>query len=75
MVATIRIEPDMQRRFHELAEATHRPESEIVREALASYLEADRHYVEVLRRRVDSADRGEFASDEETEAFFAKHGE
>ena len=74
MVATIAIEPDMQRQFRELAEETHRPEAEIIREALADYLKADRHYVEVLRQRIESADRGEFASDEEAEAFFAKYG-
>lgn len=75
MVATIAIEPDMQRQFHQLAEETHRPEAEIIREALAGYLAADRHYVDVLRQRIESADRGEFASDEEVKAFFAKHGE
>jgi len=72
MAATIAIEPDMQRQFHQLAEETHRPETEIIREALAGYLAADRHYTQILRQRIESADRGEFASDEEADAFFAK---
>jgi predicted transcriptional regulator len=75
MGATIAIEPDMQRQFHQLAEETHRPETEIIREALASYLAADGRYVDILRQRIESADRGEFASDEEVQAFFAQHGE
>jgi predicted transcriptional regulator len=75
MVATIAIEPDMQRQFHRLAEETHRPEAEIIKEALSGYLAADRHYVEVLRQRIESADRGEFADDDEVNVFFAKHGE
>ena len=69
------IEQDMQRQFHKLAEETHRTESEIIREALASYLAADRRYVEVLRQRIAAADRGEFASEEDVEAFFAARGE
>lgn len=75
MVATIAIEPDRQRQFHQLAEEMHRPATEIIREALASYLAADRHYVEILRRRIESANRGMFASEEEADAFFAKYGD
>lgn len=57
MVATIAIEPEMLRQFHQLAEEAQRPETEIIREALAGYLAADRRYVEVLRQRIESADR------------------
>lgn len=39
------------------------------------YNAADHHYAEVLRQRIAAADRGEFASDEEVEAFFAERGE
>ena len=75
MIESMIIEQDMQRQFHKLAEETHRTESEIIREALASYLAADRRYVEVLRQRIAAADRGEFASEEDVEAFFAARGE
>lgn len=67
------IEQDMQQKFHQLAEETHRAESEIIHEALAGYLSADQHYVEVLKQRIAAADRGEFASEEEVKAFFAEH--
>ena len=69
------IEQEMQRQFHQLAKETHRTESEIIHEALAGYLAADHHYVEVLRQRIAAADRGEFASENEVEAFFAERGE
>lgn len=62
----------MQRQFHQLAEETHRTESDIIHEALSGYLAADRHYVEILKQRVLAAERGEFASDNEVEAFFAE---
>ena len=66
------IEQDMQQKFHRLAEETHRAESEIIHEALAGYLSADQHYVEVLKQRIAAADRGEFASEEEVKAFFSE---
>lgn len=62
-------------RFHELAEATHRSEEEIINEALTGYLAADRRYAEILAARIGAADRGEFASEAEVARFFAEHGE
>ena len=69
------IEKEMQRQFHQLAKETHRTESEIIHEALAGYLAADHHYVEVLKQRIAAADRGEFASENEVKAFFAERSE
>lgn len=66
------IEQKMQQQFHQLATETQRTESDLIHEALAGYLAADRHYVEVLKLRIAAADRGEFASDAEVEAFFAE---
>ena len=66
------IEQEMQQQFHQLAEETRRTESEIIHEALAGYLAAERHCVEVLKQRIAAADRGEFASDIDVKAFFAE---
>lgn len=75
MIEPMMIEQEMQRQFHQLAEETHRTESEVIHEALAGYLAADRHYVQVLRQRIAAADRGEFASEKEVEAFFAERSD
>lgn len=69
------VAPEVLDRFHELAEATHRSEEEIINEALTGYLAADRRYAEILAERVAAADRGEFASEAEVTRFFAEHGE
>lgn len=69
------VAPEVLERFHELAEATHRDEAEIINEALTGYLVADRRYAETLAARVEAADRGEFASEKEIARFFADHGE
>ncbi len=67
------IEQEMQRQFHQLAEETHRTEADIIQEALTGYLTSDRRYVEALQQRIAAADRGEFANDNEVEAFFAEN--
>jgi predicted transcriptional regulator len=69
------VAPEVLDRFHELAKATHRSETEIINEALIGYLTADRRYVETLAERIAAADRGEFASEEEVARFFAEHAE
>ncbi len=53
------ITPEVLDRFHDLAEATHRSETEIINEALTGYLTADRRYVEILAESVAAADRGD----------------
>ena len=75
MIESLIIEQEMQRQFHQLAKETHRTESEIIHEALAGYLAADQHYVEVLKQRIAAADRGEFADDSEVKTFFAERDE
>ena len=71
----IAIEDTLLERFHRLAAETHRTETDIINDALASYLDVDESYVRVLRSRLDSANRGEFASDEEVDKFFSAHGD
>jgi predicted transcriptional regulator len=67
------VAPEVLERFHELAEATHRSDAEVIGEALTSYLAADRRYVATLSERLAAAERGEFASAETVERFFADH--
>lgn len=69
------VAPELLDRFHELAKATHRSETEIINEALTGYLTADRRYVEILAERIAAADRRGFASEEEVTRFFAEHAE
>lgn len=75
MMMLLLIEPEIQQQFHQLAVDTKRTESEVIHEALTSYLAADYHYLAVLRQRIAAADRSEFASEREVELFFADRGE
>ncbi len=69
----IAVAPEVLERFHELAAATQRSDADLIGEALTSYLAADRHYLATLTERIAAANRGEFASDEVVEHFFAEH--
>ena len=71
----IAVAPELLEGFHELAQVTHRSDAEVINEALASYLSADRRYVSILAERINAANRGEFASDEAVALFFANHAE
>lgn len=72
---TLHINPDLQARFETLAHTTHRNSEELVNEALEAYLETDRLYCATINERIAQAKRGEFASDQEIEAFFARHAD
>lgn len=58
----IAIKDKLLERFHLPARETHRSEAEIINEASSNYLDRDTLYVEVLRQRLEAANRGEFAS-------------
>jgi len=73
MTATLEIRPELQAQLDSLAMETHRSESELVNEALESYLQRTRLYITRLKQRI--ADAGQFAPDHEMERFFLTHGE
>jgi predicted transcriptional regulator len=75
MTATLEIRSDLQTKLGSLANEMHRSESELVNEALESYLQRTQLYITKLKQRVAEADAGQFASDEEMESFFLTHGE
>lgn len=71
----IAIEDSLLERFHRRASETQRPEADIIKEALSNYLNNDAQYAEILRQRMESADRGEFASEQEVSHFFTTLGD
>lgn len=75
MTTTLEIRSDLQAKLGSLANEMHRSESELVNEALESYLQRTQLYIAKLKQRVAEADAGQFASDEDMEKFFITHGE
>ena len=48
--STIDISSEIKAQIDELAAATHREVTDLINEALASYIAANRHYAEVSKR-------------------------
>ncbi len=65
MAATLEIRPDLQSRLGSLATETQRSESELINEALESYLQRTQLYITKLKQRVAEADAGKFVTDGE----------
>lgn len=67
---TIRIEDDTRDRLDKLAEATQRSRSFLAAEAIRDYVDLNEWQVGEIRKALEEADRGEFASDTEVKQFF-----
>ena len=70
---TLEIRPDLKIQLDHLAEEIHRSESELANEAVSLYLAQQRRIIGRIHEGLAQAQRGEFATDEEMEAFFACH--
>jgi predicted transcriptional regulator len=69
----VRLEPALRQKLTVLAEATKRDEEELVSEAIANYLDLQAWQHARIEQAIAAADRGEFASSEDTERVFNKY--
>ncbi|ODU37850.1 MAG: hypothetical protein ABS92_14060 [Thiobacillus sp. SCN 63-374] len=70
----VRLPADLKNRLETYAQLVGRSQAMVASEALADYLAWRVPQVEALKQAIAAADRGEFASDSEVEAFFKRHG-
>jgi predicted transcriptional regulator len=63
---------DIRDRLDALAETQRRDRSFLINEAIEQYLELNDWQEARIRAGIEEADRGEFATEEEVEAVFAK---
>jgi predicted transcriptional regulator len=71
---TVRLPADLAGQLEKLVQATGRNKSAITIAALRDYVEAEAWQIRDIEEGIAEADRGEFASDDEVNAFFAKYG-
>jgi RHH-type transcriptional regulator, rel operon repressor / antitoxin RelB len=69
---TARIPVEDKERLDALAESTGRTKAFLVARAIHEYLQNQSWQIEEIRKAVDEAEAGDFASDEEAEAVFAR---
>lgn len=70
----VRIPEALYGQIEELAQATARSKSFLAIEALKSYVESESWQVRDIQAGIEEADAGDFASQEEVAATFAKYG-
>ena len=70
----VRVPINVFNQLDELATATARTKSFVTVEALSSYLEAQAWQVKEVQDAILEADSGDFATDEQVNAVFAKYG-
>jgi predicted transcriptional regulator len=72
---TLEIRSDLKIQLDHLAEESHRSESDLANEALTLYLAQQRRITARIQEGLAQTQRGEFVTDEEMEAFFARYTE
>ena len=70
---TLEIRPDLKMQLDHLAEEIHRSQSELANEAVTLYLAQQHRILGRIQEGLAQAQRGEVVTDEEMEAFFARH--
>lgn len=70
---TLQIRPELKIQLDHLAEEIHRSESELANEAVTLYLAQQRRIIGRIQEGLSQAQRGEFVTDKEMEAFFARY--
>jgi predicted transcriptional regulator len=71
--STLEIRPELKLQLDVLAEEIHRSESDLANEAVSLYLAQQRRIIGQIQEGLSQAQRGEFVSDEEMEAFFKRY--
>jgi RHH-type rel operon transcriptional repressor/antitoxin RelB len=70
----VRVPEDLYSQIEALATATARTKSFVMVEALKGYVESESWQIQDIHEGIREADAGQFASPEEVNAVFAKHG-
>jgi predicted transcriptional regulator len=69
---TFRIDRDKKVALEAIAKGVNRDRSYILNEAIDAYLEMHQWQIEEIQKGIAEADAGDFASDEEVKAIFAR---
>lgn len=70
----VRLPEDLYNQIEALARATARTKSFLAIDALTSYVERESWQIRDIHEGIQEADAGEFATDDQVKAVFAKYG-
>jgi predicted transcriptional regulator len=72
---TVILSPEEKSLLDRIAGARHRAEEDLAGEALREYLRFEVEQMRRIQEGIVAADSGDFASDDEVEAFFARYAD
>jgi predicted transcriptional regulator len=72
VAVTARISAQDKEQLDNLATSTGRTKGYLITRAIQEYLQNQAWQIEEIKRAIEEAEAGDFASEEEVEAFFAK---
>ena len=72
---TVTLNPDEKARLDQIAGLQRRSDGDLATEALREYLKFEAEQIRKIKEGVAAAERGDFATDEDVEAFFAKYAD
>jgi predicted transcriptional regulator len=64
-LVTLRLDPKLKKQLDRLARATNRTRSFLAAEAIREYVSLNEWQIQEIRKGIEEADRGEFASEED----------
>jgi RHH-type rel operon transcriptional repressor/antitoxin RelB len=70
----VRLPEALYKQIEELAKATARTKSFLAIDALTNYVQSESWQIRDIQEGIQEADAGEFASDQQVKAVFAKYG-
>lgn len=73
-VLSVRVNAKDEEILTKMAEASGSTKSKLVAEAIHNYVEMNEWYMKMINERIEMADKGEFATDEEMRSTYAKYG-
>jgi predicted transcriptional regulator len=71
-ILTLRIEGGLKRKLDKLAKTTRRSRSFLAAEAIREYVALNEWQIQEIKKAIQQADAGDFATDEEVEKMFQK---
>ncbi len=71
-ILTLRIDSGLKKKLDKLAKSTQRSRSFLAAEAIREYVALNEWQIEEIKKAIQQADAGDFATDEEVEAMFRK---
>ena len=71
-VVTLRLAADLRKRLDLLAKSQRRSRSFVAAEAIREYVALNEWQIEEIKKGIEEADRGEFASDEQVRRVMSK---